>query len=57
MKISELIATLENIRNTKGDIEVFIFDVGSGMSGKVDSIDADEVSVDINASHMGYRPY
>lgn len=51
MKISELIAALENIRNTNGDIEVYITNLGTGVSGKIDSIDATNV-VELNARHM-----
>lgn len=52
MKISELIATLEDIRNTNGDIEVFITNLGTGGSGKVDSVDAFNDVVQIYARHM-----
>lgn len=51
MKISELITVLENIRNTNGDVEVYITNLGTGASGKIDSIDATNV-VELNARHM-----
>lgn len=52
MKISELIATLEDIRNANGDIDVFITNLGTGSSGKVDSVDAFNDVVQIYARHM-----
>ena len=53
MNISELIATLEDIRYENGDdIEVFITNLGNGLSGKVDSVDMDNDVVQIYARHM-----
>lgn len=52
MKISELIAALEDIRNANGDIDVFITNLGTGCSGKVDSVDAYNDVVQIYANHM-----
>lgn len=52
MKISELIATLDDIYNANGDIEVFITNLGTGGSGKVDSVDAYNDVVQIYARHM-----
>lgn len=51
MKISELIATLEDIRSTNGDVDVYITNLGTGVSGKVESIDVSNV-VEITARHM-----
>ena len=53
MNISELIATLEDIRYENGDdIEVFITNLGNGVSGKVDSVDMDNDVVQIYSRHM-----
>ena len=53
MNISELIATLEDIRYENGDdIEVFITNLGTGVSGHVDSVDMDNDVVQIYARHM-----
>ena len=53
MNISELIATLEDIRYENGDdIEVFITNLGTGVSGEVDSVDMDNDVVQIYARHM-----
>lgn len=51
MKISELITTLEDIRSTNGDVDVYITNLGTGVSGKVESIDVSNV-VEIIARHM-----
>ena len=53
MNISELIAVLEDIRYENGDdIEVFITNLGTGVSGEVDSVDMDNDVVQIYARHM-----
>ena len=53
MNISELIATLEDIRYENGDdIEVFITNMGTGVSGEVDSVDMDNDVVQIYDRHM-----
>lgn len=53
MNISELIAVLEDIRYENGDdIEVFITNMGTGVSGEVDSVDMDSDVVQIYARHM-----
>ena len=53
MNISELIAVLEDIRYENGDdIEVFITNMGTGVSGEVDSVDMDNDVVQIYARHM-----
>ena len=53
MNISELIAVLEDIRYENGDdIKVFITNMGTGVSGEVDSVDMDNDVVQIYARHM-----
>lgn len=51
MKIDELIAELQKIRKDNGNVEVYITNLGTGLSGIVSSIDFDNV-VQINAKHI-----
>lgn len=58
MKISQLIAELEDIRRDNGDIEVYISNVNMGVSGKIDSVETlgsvenGEGVVSINAKYL-----
>lgn len=52
MKLSELIAALENIGDVDGDVDVYITNLGTGVSGEVCSVENNLDRIELVARHM-----
>lgn len=52
MKLSKLIAALKNIGEVDGDVDVYITNCGTGVSGKVCNVENNWNRIELVANHM-----